>query len=141
MNYYMPGKIGFFSSLYPEAAEANGVKFEEMVEISDDDYNSFINPPEGKYLVFDEEGPRLQDIPKPDYTTLAGQKRDNLLREVQSATYAMSSKLALGRALTDAEKKKFNEWLDFSDAVEALNLESLKSESEFNAVKWPEKPE
>ncbi|WP_455852678.1 tail fiber assembly protein [Pantoea endophytica] len=141
MNYYMPGKIGFFSTLYPEAADANGVKFEDMVEISDDEYEVFINPPEGKYLVFDEEGPRLHDIPEPDYASMAEQKRSDLLREMQNVTYAMSSKLSLGRTLTEAEKNKFNAWLDFSDSVEALDFESLVSESEFNAIAWPKKPE
>ncbi|HDT0752070.1 TPA: tail fiber assembly protein [Enterobacter kobei] len=43
------------------------------------------------------------------------------------------SKLALGR-LSDEDKQSFNEWLDYMDALEAVDT------SEAPDIAWPEKP-
>lgn len=44
------------------------------------------------------------------------------------------SKLALGR-LSDADKALFNEWLDYLDALEAVDTSSVPD------INWPEPPE
>lgn len=44
------------------------------------------------------------------------------------------SKLALGR-LSDADKLLFNEWLDYLDALEAVDTSTAPE------VNWPDKPE
>lgn len=38
---------------------------DDLVEVSDEDYISFFNPPDGFYLVFDDKGPRLEKLPDP----------------------------------------------------------------------------
>lgn len=107
---------------------------DDLVEISDEKYNEFFGPPEGYYSVFDEQGPRIEKIPEPDYVAIAEAQRESLLAEVQTATYTLNAKLNLGRKLSADEAAKFNAWLDYSDALEALDLSSAPD------IEWPEKP-
>ena len=44
------------------------------------------------------------------------------------------SKLALGR-LSDADKQSFNEWLDYLDALDAVDISAAPD------VNWPSRPE
>nr|WP_225614395.1 tail fiber assembly protein [Pantoea sp. PNT02] len=130
----MPGKIGFFSSLYPEAAEANGVKFNDMVEISDEDYEAFITPPDGKYLIFDESGPRLESIPAPDYQAMSESTKKTLLDEATQAITVWQTKLLMGRKLTETEVSSLNAWMDYIDVLNDTDL------SDAPDVHWPSKP-
>ncbi len=133
-NYYMPGKIGFFNTMYPDAAAVNGVDFDKMTRISDEDYQSFVSPPEGKYLVFDEKGPRLESIPAPDYVALAEDQRGSLLSEATTAITVWQTKLLMGRKLTTAESEKLNAWMDYIDVLNDTDL------SDAPDVRWPTKP-
>lgn len=133
-NYYMPGKIGFFNTMYPDAAAVNGVNFDKMTRISAEDYQSFINPPEGKYLVFDESGPRLESIPEPDYLAIAEDQKDSLLSEATTAITVWQTKLLMGRTLTAAEIEKLNAWMDYIDVLNDTDL------SDAPDVRWPTKP-
>lgn len=132
--YYHINPNAFYSDEYPGVIESAGLTLDDLVEISEEDYNALFNPPEGKYMVFDDNGPRLETLPSPDYVAIAESTRESLLNDMQSATYTMSAKLALGRTLTDSEKDSFNAWLDYSDALQALDMSTAPD------IEWPEKP-
>lgn len=108
---------------------------DDLIDISDEDYANFFNPPDGYYQIFDENGPRLEKIPEPDHVVEAETKRSALLAEVQTATYTLNAKLLMGRTLTAAEKEKFNAWLDYSDALEAVDTSTAPD------IEWPAKPQ
>ena len=132
--YYSTNPKGFFRDDMPQVIADNGLTLAELVEIDENDYNNLFNPPDGMYMVFDDDGPRLEFIPAPDYVLIATQKRDALLAEMQAATYSLNMKLNLGRTLTDEEKVVLNAWLDYADALSALDLSTAPN------ITWPNKP-
>ena len=133
--YYSTKTLGFYSSSYPNAAIAAGLSEDDMTPISREDYENLFNPPEGKFLVFDEKGPRLETLAPANLEAQAEVTRQQLQSEVQSATYTLNAKLLLGRTLNAAEKSRFNAWLDYSDMLNALDLSAAPD------IEWPTKPD
>ena len=107
---------------------------DDLQDISDEGYARWCNPPDGYCSVFDENGPRVEKLPEPDYVAAAEVFRAALQAEVQSATYTLNAKLLMGRTLTAAEKAKFNAWLDYSDAVDQVDTSTAPD------IQWPQKP-
>lgn len=134
MKYYYNITLkGFFRDDMPQVIIDNGLTMDDLVEISENDYNSLFNPPNGMYMVFDDTGPHLEELPVIDFVAIATAKRDSLLAEIQSATYTLNMKLTLGR-ITDEEKAVLNQWLDYADALSALDLSTAPN------ITWPIKP-
>lgn len=131
--YYGGG--GFYSSLYINTAYANGLTDEDLTEMTNEDYNEWFNPPEGKYGTWVDGTPVVLDLPPPDYVAIATKQRDTLLSESNAATYPLSLKMQMGRTLTDGEKAKVNAWMDYSDALNALDLSTAPD------ITWPDKPQ
>jgi len=131
MFYYSITTKGFYNSENLEQYQEAGTLPADLVEISDSEYDAYWNPPEGFYQLFDETGPHLEMI---DQVMVATQKREQLLAEIQSATYTLNMKLNLGRTLTDEEKAVLSSWLDYADALNALDLSTAPN------ITWPEKP-
>ena len=133
---YSPSTLGFYPS--DEVALSAYVDADtlpaDLKDINDADYEKFINPPDGYYQVFDEQGPRVEKIPEPDYPAIAENTRQTLLSEVSSAIAVWQTKLQIGRTLKDDEKAKLNAWLDYSDMLSALDLSSAPD------IEWPDKP-
>ena len=132
--YYSLTPKAFFRDDMPQVITDNGLTMADLVEIDEIEYNNLFNPPEGMYMVFDDTGPHLEAIPEPDYVLLATQKRDSLLSDMQSVTYSLNMKLNLGRTLSNKEKEVLNKWLDYSDALESLDLSTAPD------ITWPTKP-
>jgi len=132
--YYSSNPMGFYTDDLPRVIEDNGFTIDELTEISEEDYNAFFNPPEGKYGTWVDGKPVVIDLPTPDYVAIAEKQREVLISEMQSATYSLSMKLNLGRTLSDAEKATLNSWLDYSDALDALDLSTAPD------ITWPQKP-
>ena len=107
---------------------------DDLKEISDEDYSAFFNPPDGYYSVFDEQGPRLEKIPEPDYVAIAEAQRDSLLAEATTAITVWQTKLLMGRKLTTDETEKLNAWMDYIDVLNDTDL------SDAPDVQWPTKP-
>jgi len=107
---------------------------DDLMEISDDDYAAWVNPPAGKCSAWVEGKPVLIDAPAVNYVQEAETKRQRLLSEAQSATYNINLKLAMGRTLTDKEKVKVNAWLDYVDALNDIDLSTAPD------IDWPEQP-
>lgn len=70
MTYTLKEPRGFFYMGSQSAVEANilqtGLERSDFIELSDEDYNSLINHPDGQYMIFDEKGPRLEKLPDPE---------------------------------------------------------------------------
>ena len=120
--YYSLVTKGFYESDYPKVITDNGLTMEDLVPITTEQYLSYINPPESKYLVFDDSGPHLKDIPETDYVGIAERERDRLQSIASRKITPYQTKLLLGRDLTDDEKTTLNDWLDYSDELNNLDL-------------------
>jgi len=107
---------------------------DDLVEISDEDYAAWVNPPDGKCSAWVDGRPVVTVLPSVDYVALARDKRKELEAAASAATYTLSLKLQMGRKLTAAETAKVNAWLDYSDALAATDL------SDAPDIKWPPEP-
>ncbi|MCQ7061561.1 tail fiber assembly protein [Escherichia coli] len=133
--YYNASNNGFYidpeSEVVPESA----------IEINSDEYAMFagISWPEGKVLGGDENGkPAWLDAPQPTHdeiVTYASTKKQALIN--QANTYINSKqwpgKAAISR-LKGEEMTQYNLWLDYLDALEAVDTTSAPD------IKWPTAP-
>lgn len=118
--------------------EESGWDFSDAIDVDDDVYLEFINPPAGKVRVAGKDGlPAWEDIPPPTKEQLIEQteaKKQSLIAEVNTETEMLRAKLALGR-IKDDEKALLNAWLDYLDELEAVDVSTAPD------VIWPEPPE
>lgn len=64
----------------------------------------------------------------------AEERRDQLLSEAREKIITPQTKLMMGRTLTEAQTESLNEWLDYIDELESLDITVLP-------VSWPEAPQ
>ncbi|EOH6333724.1 TPA: tail fiber assembly protein [Citrobacter koseri] len=140
-NYvYSPSKNAFFlvSKMAEHKLEGNWP--EDGVEISDDLFIQYTStPPDGKERGVDSDGmPCWVDRPEPTIKELiaaAESKQQQLINEANGyiSSRQWPGKAAIGR-LKDDELTRYNIWLDYLDALEAINT------SEPQEIIWPERP-
>lgn len=139
----------FFSaanlSFYPEELKEEyeiGIGWpEDAIEITYEQWEEFIGtPPADKTLGADKSGmPAWVDIPPLSHEeeVAIAESQKNLLID-QANEYINSKqwpgKAAMGR-LKDAEKEQYNAWLDYLDALEAVDTTSAPD------IEWPTPPE
>lgn len=112
------------------------------IEVSADIYNEFAGVawPDGKVLGADDSGyPTWIDAPPPSHDELIAQAEAEKQRLIDETNVWINgqqwpSKLALGR-LSEDEKAQFNEWLDYLDAVSAVDTSTAPD------IEWPTPPE
>ncbi len=137
-NYKYSAKNDVFipASFIAEYEEA-GWDFSDAIDVDDDVYLEFINPPSGKVRVAGKDGlPAWEDIPPPTKEQLVEQaeaKKQSLIAEVNMETEMLRAKLALGR-IKDDEKALLNAWLDYLDELEAVDVSTAPD------IIWPVKP-
>lgn len=119
------------SSVIPDSA----------VEISFDVYLEFAGAawPEGKILGADSEGmPEWVDAPAPTHEESVATADAQKQQLIDQANAYMNSKQWPGKAamgrLTDSEKAQYNGWLDYLDALEAVDTTSAPD------INWPTPP-
>ncbi|QBH98746.1 tail fiber assembly protein [Limnobaculum zhutongyuii] len=134
------------NSAYPESLKGEYMQAgswpDDAMEISGAIYTEFFmsHPPDGKVRMADESGlPLWGDIPLPtpeELKVIANAKKQSLMDAANSHinAYQWPSKLALGR-LNDADKGKFNRWLDYLDALNAIDTSLVPD------IEWPTTPE
>lgn len=132
-KYYYAG-LGFYSSDVIATAIVNGFTINDLIEISEEDYNAWFNPPEGKYGAWVDGKPVIIDIPNPDYQSIAESKRKALLDEATQAITVWQTKLLMGRKLSDAETESLNAWMDYIDVLNDTNISDAPN------IQWPIKP-
>lgn len=94
--------------------------------------NATVNEETGEWTNgtwIETSGPSTEDL-----LTEATNKYDSLKSEIQTATYTLNLKLAMGRKLTDSETETLNKWLDYADALNALDLSTAPD------INWPAVP-
>lgn len=133
---YSPTTQGF----YPKDKQAQLPYIEaqslpdDLIDISNEDYSAWFNPPEGMASAWIDGHPVLVDIPVPDYKEINISKRGDLISEALSSVVVINTKLNMGRALTSAESDKMNKVLDYIDDLNSLDLSISPT------VEWPAKP-
>lgn len=138
----------FFSascmSFFPEDMKSdyeNGTGWpKDAVAVSNEDWQSFIaTPPAGKLLGASDEGlPCWVDKPAPTQAEVLAQAENDKLVKISQANDFMNNrqwpgKAALGRLKGD-DLAAYNKWLDYLDALYAVDLTNAAN------VSWPAQP-
>ncbi|MDT7073624.1 tail fiber assembly protein [Citrobacter amalonaticus] len=138
MNYlFSPKKLTFYAKEYAD-------RYHEIpndaVEISDEVFSVYSGiPPEGKILSSENGMPAWADAKPPTHEELiaaAEQKKQCLIDQANDYMNSKQwpGKAAIGR-LTGDELAQYNLWLDYLDALEAVDTSSAPD------INWPVPPE
>lgn len=132
------------NSFYPfsmrEVYEASGSWPTNYVEVNESVFVEFLaNPPDGKIRGTDDDGmPAWVDIPPPTQAEIIAEAEREKQNRIDAANEFMNSKqwpgkAAIGRLKGD-ELVQYNLWLDYLDALEAVDTSSAPN------IKWPKPP-
>ncbi|EFB6821694.1 tail assembly chaperone, partial [Shigella sonnei] len=72
--------------------------------------------------------------------TMAESRRTELLNNARQQLVISQTKLLRGRILSEDEQSSLDAWLDYIDAVNALDLNTITDKASFNAIVWPTEP-
>lgn len=140
MNYvYSPSTNGMYPLDLKDDYIRSGSWPKDGIEISDEDYYEYSkNPPEGMMLAAVDGFPSWVNIPPPTYEDLVVEADSNKQLLISQANDYINSKqwpgkAAIGRLKTD-ELAQYNLWLDYLDALEAVDTSTAPD------ITWPEKP-
>lgn len=133
-------KIFYSPSLNGFLLEATAEKYdgEDLTEVSQDVYNHFIAGSETQIMVAGDNGPVWKDPPVPTQEGLTQAAEYERQRRIEVANDFMNSKqwpgkAAIGRLKGD-ELEQYNLWLDYLDALEAVDTSTAPD------IEWPSKP-
>lgn len=107
---------------------------DDLVEISDYDYNAWFNPPDWRVGVWVDGHPVLIDVPPYDYVAAAEREQQSRLNRATTRIAVWQTKLLMGRKLTDTEMLQLNTWMDYIDAVTDIDTSIAPD------ITWPEQP-
>lgn len=141
MKYIYDAKTNAF---YPielkDSYLGNGLWPESGVEIDEETFAEFQNPPTRKVRVAGGDGyPAWADIPPPTHeeqVAMADATKQSLIDQANEHinNKQWPGKAAMGR-LKDSEKSQYNAWLDYLDALAAVDTSTASD------IIWPVKPE
>lgn len=138
--FFSASALGFFAQDLKDVYDSAGTWPDDAVSIDNDTWRQFIfTQPLGKQLGADAQGmPVWIDNPEPtEEELIAAASKEKQERIEQGNFYINSrqwpSKLSLQR-LSDDEKAAFNTWLDYLDALDAVDISAAPN------IHWPEKP-
>ncbi|AZV06815.1 tail fiber assembly protein [Enterobacter sp. N18-03635] len=141
MNYaYSPSKNAFYYFGWKNEYDAAGTWPTDAIEVTDDIHEKYsADPPKGKILIAGADGmPAWGDIPPPTHEEIVTEASFEKHNRIDAANDYMNSKQWPGKAamgrLKDAEKVQYNAWLDYLDALEAVNTLNAPD------ITWPEIP-
>lgn len=124
----------------PACAEDAGTLPDDVIEITRETYEQFLGlHPEGKEIGADSSGRPvwINSTPpsKEDEVLTAEMKKISLVSEVNTYinTHQWPGKAAIGRLKGD-ELEQYNLWLDYLDALEAVDTSSAPD------INWPTQP-
>ncbi|EJH4244794.1 tail fiber assembly protein [Escherichia coli] len=72
--------------------------------------------------------------------TMAESRRTELLNNARQQLVISQTKLLRGRILSEDEQSSLDAWLDYIDAVNALDFNTITDKASFNAIVWPTEP-
>ncbi|KSX08635.1 hypothetical protein APT79_09235 [Enterobacter sp. K66-74] len=131
--FYSPSLNGFL--LESTAQEYKG---KDLVEVTKDTYDKFLAGSKTQLMVPGENGPAWADIPPPTHDELVAAAEAEKQQRIDLANEYMNGKqwpgkAALGR-LKDSEKIQYNDWLDYLDNIEAVDVSTAPD------ITWPNPP-
>ncbi|ELR0864812.1 tail fiber assembly protein [Escherichia coli] len=138
--YFSASTLGFYAAELKDDYETAGTFPDDAVQLDDQMSADFIRPaPEGKYLSAGSDVyPEWAVIPPPTYDEMIADAEAQKQRLIDQANAYMNSKQWPGKAamgrLTESEKAKYNAWLDYLDALEAVDTSSAPD------INWPTPP-
>lgn len=141
MNYaYSPSKNAFYYCGWKVEYDAAGTWPTDAIEVADDIHEKYsADPPKGKILIAGADGlPAWGDIPPPSHEEIVAQASVEKQNRIDAANVYMNGKQWPGKAamgrLSDSEKAQYNEWLDYLDALEAVDTYTAPG------INWPTSP-
>ncbi|MGL5103067.1 MAG: tail fiber assembly protein [Plesiomonas sp.] len=133
--------ISFFPVANISDYKNSGWDVSDVIDIDDAVFDTYKNAPQnGKKLGVDNAGmPAWVDIPpltNDELVQLADEKKQRLISYASNVINAnmWQTKLQLGRITSD-EKRQLNLWLDYIDAVNAIDTSTAPD------INWPVLPE
>ncbi|HAX5210427.1 TPA: tail fiber assembly protein [Escherichia coli] len=72
--------------------------------------------------------------------TMAESRRTERLNSARQQLVISQTKLLRGRILSEDEQSTLDAWLDYIDAVNALDFNTITDKATFNAIAWPTEP-
>ncbi|WP_439291819.1 MULTISPECIES: tail fiber assembly protein [Rahnella] len=119
--------------------EAAGMWPAKGVEVDEELFASFQNPPAGKIREAGADGfPEWADIPPPSHEQQVASADAEKQNRIDEANAYMNSKQWPGKAamgrLKDTEKAQYNTWLDYLDALDGVDTSTAPD------ISWPSTP-
>ncbi|EAN9674089.1 tail assembly chaperone [Salmonella enterica] len=71
---------------------------------------------------------------------MAESRRTERLNSARQQLVISQTKLLRGRILSEDEQSTLDAWLDYIDAVNALDFNTITDKATFNAIAWPTEP-
>ncbi|WP_318368565.1 tail fiber assembly protein [Enterobacter sp.] len=127
----------FFEKGQLENFISAGWLLSDIVDVDNDTFNEFVNPPAGKVRVVKKGLPAWDGIPPPSQDELisyAEQQKQMRIDDALQSVSVIQLKLQAGRKLTSEEAVKLNQTLDYIDAVEATDTSAAPD------ISWPAIP-
>ncbi|EFE8014900.1 tail fiber assembly protein [Escherichia coli] len=130
----------FFPELLLEDYKSAEWDLSDLIEVSDDVFAEFSASKVGKVrVVGSDKMPAWADLPPPTHDQLVAAAMAEKLNRISQANDYMSrkqwpGKAAIGRLKGD-ELTQYNLWLDYLDALEAVDTSTVPN------INWPAKPE
>ncbi|HBM2657162.1 TPA: tail fiber assembly protein [Enterobacter asburiae] len=131
--YYSPSLNGFLLEKTAEDYQGH-----DLIEITEAVYNEFMAGSTTKKMVPGANGPAWADIPPPTHDELVAAAEAEKQQRIDLANEYMNGKqwpgkAAIGRLKGD-ELAQYNLWLDYLDALEAIDTSTAPD------ITWPEQP-
>lgn len=109
------------------------------IEVSAEQHDALFPVPEGQYIDTVDGFPAWVDLPPPSHDELVATAEVEKQRLISAANDYMNSKQWPGKAamgrLKDVEKAQYNAWIDYLEAVEAIDTSTAPE------IEWPIPPE
>lgn len=129
---------GFYPMVEKERLVASGGWPDDGVDISGVEYSSLFPAPPGKYIDTVDGRPGWVDMPPPTHEEELAKAAEEKKIRIGAANSHMNGRQWPGKAalnrLTVEEVSKYNAWLDYLDALEAVDTSTSPS------VDWPMPP-
>ncbi|WP_163219987.1 tail fiber assembly protein [Citrobacter freundii] len=136
---FSPSEAKFFASAWKQDYINGGVWPNDAESISDDLYHKFsCTPPPGKCVITVNNLPAWGDLPPPTSEELIDMAFSEKAGRIMEANAYMNSKQWPGKAAIGRLKgeglTQYNLWLDYLDALEAVDTSSAPD------IEWPTPP-
>lgn len=132
-------KYKYFEGLfYPDDGSYESIPA-GAIDVSEDEYRKAMGRAPGSTFSVDDSGiVTVIPVPEPtreQYIAQAETHKQFLLEKSRQKITVWQTKLLMGRALTDVESASLNIWMDYIDAVTAIDTGTAPN------IDWPDAPE